>query len=103
MSKLPDSILLLGHEIPIIQTEKLSGRYAEFDAHEMAIRVSSDCAPEHLEVSLLHELCHAIFCICGVDQLLPLRHEEALCHALEHLLQVYVRRDLCKRSKKSSR
>lgn len=62
---------------------------AWFDASTQTIYIYSGLESETYQRTLLHEHAHAIFAFSGLTELLEPELEEALCTALENLLELF--------------
>lgn len=60
-----------------------------YDPNEKTIYLWSGLGPEAEKRVLLHEATHAVLDICGLDGVLGATHEEAVCVAMENLLELF--------------
>lgn len=83
--KLPECLQVGGHTIKV-KTGKLKKAYAEYDTSSYTITVDPETDPAKVEMYLFHELVHACMHISGVEQVLDIKQEEAICWSLQHML-----------------
>lgn len=93
MKKLPASINIGGREIKIV-VKKLKKAHAEYGADEYTVYIDPETLErDDCEQYLFHELVHAALHVSGVDNILDIRTEEAICWSLQHMLfPVYKRK-----------
>lgn len=83
--KLPESVQI-GSQTILIRVAKLKDAFAEYNTETYTVTVDPDTDPSRVEMYMFHELVHASLHVSGVDQVLELRVEEAICWALQHQL-----------------
>lgn len=87
MAKLPKSIVILGHTIPIAVKEGIKDGnneiFGEFNKETMSIELDSKNSDKEMADTLLHEILHAILHITGHSYRLKHKEEEALVRGLE--------------------
>ena len=90
--KLPESVNVGGHEIRV-KVEKLKSAHAEYDPDKYQITVDPETDPNRVEMYFFHELVHACMHISGIENVIDIKTEEAICWALQHhLFPLYQRK-----------
>lgn len=84
--KIPSQVMIGNRKIRVI-VKKLKQAHAEYDSDDYAVYIDpATLAREDCDSYIFHELVHAALHISGVDNVLDIKQEEAICWALQHLL-----------------
>ena len=95
---LPNSIDILGRRFTVVRESlwrrEEGGCLGETClSPEYRIGIEDSLSESEAEVIFLHEVVHALLGVTGVSEVLADDHEEAICTALESLLENYIRRE----------
>lgn len=85
MTKRPESIAILGIEFQIQYTDDLpEGHYGLCEGWDRVIKIDKKLKGADLELTLMHEIFHAILHVSGWSEKLGSKTEEGIVRALEH-------------------
>lgn len=91
--RVPVTVPVGGRRIKIRYLKSLPGpdkdvTYGEFCCSTAEIRVNKAVhhTPQEVHQTVIHELFHAVFKMSGLENIIPVKQEEAIVSALENLL-----------------